>query len=106
MDLLQRQGQYPLPPQASQTIMGVEFAGVITQLGEGASKFKEGDEVFGLAFGVCHQSSVLLIQGSIRRIYRQPGNDVVEEAQGDWMERGRRYPRELDDWWVVASSHK
>jgi NADPH:quinone reductase-like Zn-dependent oxidoreductase len=34
--------------------MGVEFAGVVTKLGEGASKFKEGDEVFGLAFGVSH----------------------------------------------------
>jgi NADPH:quinone reductase-like Zn-dependent oxidoreductase len=52
MDLLQRDGKYPLPPQASKTIMGVEFAGVITKLGKGAEKFKEGDEVFGLAFGV------------------------------------------------------
>jgi NADPH:quinone reductase-like Zn-dependent oxidoreductase len=52
MDLLQRQGQYPLPPQASKTIMGVEFAGVVSKLGEGAEKWKVGDEVFGLAFGV------------------------------------------------------
>lgn len=57
MDLLQRDGKYPLPPQASKTIMGVEFAGVITELGEGANRFKEGDEVFGLAFGVSHGSS-------------------------------------------------
>lgn len=52
MDLLQREGKYPLPPQASKTIMGVEFAGVVSQVGEGASTYKEGDEVFGLAFGV------------------------------------------------------
>lgn len=52
MDLLQREGKYPLPPQASKTIMGVEFAGVVTKLGNGASKFKEGEEVFGLAYGV------------------------------------------------------
>jgi len=55
---MQRQGQYPLPPQASKTVMGVEFAGVITKLGEGVEKFKEGDEVFGLAFGVsCSMST-------------------------------------------------
>jgi NADPH:quinone reductase-like Zn-dependent oxidoreductase len=52
MDLLQREGKYPLPPQASKTIMGVEFAGVVSKLGEGAEKWKVGDEVFGLAFGV------------------------------------------------------
>lgn len=52
MDLLQREGKYPLPPGASKTIMGVEFAGTVSKLGEGASTFKEGDEVFGLAYGV------------------------------------------------------
>ncbi|KAK1924033.1 hypothetical protein DB88DRAFT_488907 [Papiliotrema laurentii] len=59
MDLLQREGQYPLPPQASKTIMGVEFAGVVTKLGEGASKFKEGDEVFGLAFGGAYAEYII-----------------------------------------------
>jgi len=52
MDLLQREGKYPLPPQASKTIMGVEFSGKVTELGEGATTYKVGDEVFGLAFGV------------------------------------------------------
>jgi NADPH:quinone reductase-like Zn-dependent oxidoreductase len=33
--------------------MGVEFSGIVTKLGKSASKFKEGDEVFGLAYGVC-----------------------------------------------------
>ncbi|WVQ79971.1 hypothetical protein IAT38_002072 [Cryptococcus sp. DSM 104549] len=51
MDILQREGQYPLPPQASKTILGVEFAGVVSKLGEGASQWKEGDEVYGLAYG-------------------------------------------------------
>jgi NADPH:quinone reductase-like Zn-dependent oxidoreductase len=52
MDIMQREGKYPLPPQASKTIMGVEFSGIVTKLGQGSSKFKEGDEVFGLAYGV------------------------------------------------------
>lgn len=54
MDLLQREGKYALPPQASKTILGVEFAGTVTELGEGCSKYKVGDEVFGLAFGVSY----------------------------------------------------
>lgn len=51
MDLLQREGQYPVPPQAPKTL-GVEFSGVIESFGSGAEKsFKVGDEVFGLAYG-------------------------------------------------------
>lgn len=51
MDLLQRQGYYPVPPHAS-TILGVEFSGTIESLGsEPESSFHVGDEVFGLAYG-------------------------------------------------------
>lgn len=51
MDLLQREGQYPVPPQAPKTL-GVEFSGVIESFGDGAEEsFKVGDEVFGLAYG-------------------------------------------------------
>lgn len=52
MDLLQREGHYPVPPQAPKTL-GVEFSGVVESLGNGEAKggFKVGDEVFGLAYG-------------------------------------------------------
>jgi len=51
MDLLQREGKYPVPPQAPPTL-GVEFSGVIEELAEGTDcDFKAGDEVFGLAYG-------------------------------------------------------
>lgn len=52
MDLIQREGHYPLPPQAG-PIMGVEFSGTILSFGapEHCRGFKEGDEVFGLAYG-------------------------------------------------------
>lgn len=58
MDLLQREGKYPLPPQASKTIMGVEFSGEVVRVHEGddgkdgARKWNVGDAVFGLAYGV------------------------------------------------------
>lgn len=59
MDLLQREGHYPVPPQAPRTL-GVEFSGVIEILGaeanasphaSKATEWKIGDEVFGLAYG-------------------------------------------------------
>ena len=50
MDLLQREGRYPLPPQAPKTL-GVEFSGVVEKLSPEAEGFKEGDKVFGLAYG-------------------------------------------------------
>lgn len=51
MDLLQREGLYPLPPQAPET-MGVEFSGIVEKFGGQAHEdFKVGDEVLGLAYG-------------------------------------------------------
>lgn len=70
MDILQREGKYPLPPQASQTIMGVEFSGTVTKLGSDTKRFKEGDEVFGLTYGVS------LMSPSVYRISTGIWSDV------------------------------
>lgn len=74
MDLLQREGYYPVPPQAPKTL-GVEFSGVIESLGNGKEKggFKVGDEVFGLAYGgqlSCLVSSLSFLTQSILRYTR------------------------------------
>lgn len=51
MDLLQREGKYPVPPQAPKTL-GVEFSGTIEAFGDQPERgFNIGDEVFGLAYG-------------------------------------------------------
>lgn len=52
MDLLQREGKYPLPPQAG-PIMGVEFSGTVESLGPDLSSkdWQIGEKVFGLAYG-------------------------------------------------------
>ncbi|KAF8447091.1 hypothetical protein BDZ91DRAFT_117050 [Kalaharituber pfeilii] len=50
MDLLQREGRYPVPPQAPK-ILGVEFSGIIEKVTPEVKDFKVGDEVFGLAYG-------------------------------------------------------
>ncbi|KAI8054474.1 NAD(P)H quinone oxidoreductase, PIG3 family [Syncephalis plumigaleata] len=50
MDILQRHGKYPVPPQAS-PILGVEMAGIVDTCGSQVTKFKPGDRVFGLMLG-------------------------------------------------------
>ncbi|KAI8338984.1 NADPH:quinone reductase-like protein [Chlamydoabsidia padenii] len=50
MDISQRQGNYPPPPGASE-ILGVEVSGVVESVGQDVTKFKQGDEVFGLMGG-------------------------------------------------------
>ncbi|WFD29731.1 hypothetical protein MSPP1_000742 [Malassezia sp. CBS 17886] len=50
MDLLQREGQYPVPPGAS-PILGVEFSGTVVHRGSGVKDVDIGAPVFGLATG-------------------------------------------------------
>ncbi|KAA8646880.1 NAD(P)H-quinone oxidoreductase [Aspergillus tanneri] len=60
MDLLQREGRYPLPPQAPQT-MGVEFSGTVEKLGaDSECGFKVGDAVFGLAYGGAYAEYIVV----------------------------------------------
>jgi NADPH:quinone reductase-like Zn-dependent oxidoreductase len=65
MDILQREGHYPVPPGASE-ILGVEFSGTVTALSEGVSDFKVGDPVFGLAGGVSAEFFAYLVTNSLK----------------------------------------
>ncbi|RDW79063.1 NAD(P)H-quinone oxidoreductase [Aspergillus mulundensis] len=79
MDLLQREGQYPVPPQAPSTL-GVEFSGTITELGNGATEdFKVGDEVFGLAYGGAYAEYIAVATGML---IHKPKELSWEEAAG------------------------
>ncbi|TCD65501.1 hypothetical protein EIP91_002549 [Steccherinum ochraceum] len=59
MDIIQREGGYP-PPAGASEILGVEFSGIVAGLGEGAQKWKEGDEVMGLAGGGAYAEYIVL----------------------------------------------
>ncbi len=79
MDLLQREGKYPLPPQAPKTL-GVEFSGTIESLGEGCKGgFKIGDEVFGLAYGGAYAEYIAV---NTQMLLHKPGHLSWEEAAG------------------------
>lgn len=79
MDLLQREGNYPLPSGAS-TILGVEFSGVIEEVPENntddsnrnAGCWKKGEQVFGLTTGgayaeyvVCNKATLFKMPDSL-----------------------------------------
>src|SRR5947209_5498831 len=50
-DMMQLRGLYPAPPGAPPDIPGLELAGEVVQLGEGASRFREGDRVMSIVAG-------------------------------------------------------
>jgi len=79
MDLLQRNGQYPVPPQAPKTL-GVEFSGIVESLGEGCKDgFKVGDEVFGLAYGGAYAEFIAV---STHVLLHKPHHLNWDEAAG------------------------
>lgn len=81
MDLFQRQGFYPLPPQLPK-ILGVEFSGTIDSFGSGSStqhEFQVEDEVFGLAYGGAYAEYIVV---STSTILKKPKELSWEEAAG------------------------
>ena len=53
-DILQRQGNYPVPPGAPPDISGLEYAGEVDAIGLGVSMWKTGDTVMGVVPGGGH----------------------------------------------------
>lgn len=53
-DLLQREGNYPVPPGYPADIAGMEYVGEVDALGDGASLWKTGDRVMGIIGGAGH----------------------------------------------------
>ena len=82
MDIIQRRGFYPLPPQAPLTL-GVEFSGIVESLGPGgggnggAHVFKPGDEVFGLAYGGAYAEYIAV---STKMLLRKPAGLTFEQC--------------------------
>ena len=75
-DLLQVQGNYPPPPGAPETL-GLECAGVVAALGEGATQWRVGDEVCALVAGGGYAEYCLAPEGSC---LRKPASIGWEEA--------------------------
>lgn len=76
-DVLQRMGKYPPPPDCPANVPGLEYAGEIDAVGEGAIDFKVGDRVFGLIGGGSYSE---FITTHWRTVSRMPSGLSFEEA--------------------------
>lgn len=76
-DLLQRQGFYPPPPGASETI-GMECSGTVAAVGDGVSEWAVGDEVCALLAGGGYAAQVVVPAGQVLPV--PDGVDLVTAA--------------------------
>src|SRR4051812_28139859 len=71
-DLLQRRGFYPAPPGSPPDIPGMELAGEVVALGDGATRFAVGDRVMAVVGGgaqathlVVHERVLIPVPASV-----------------------------------------
>jgi len=76
-DILQREGNYPVPPGAPADIIGMEYVGEVEALGDGATLWKVGDRVMGIVGGGGHAEYLLVHE---REAMRMPASLSWEDA--------------------------
>jgi putative PIG3 family NAD(P)H quinone oxidoreductase len=76
-DLLQRRGVYPPPRGTREDVPGLEFAGEVAALGEGATLWKPGDRVMAIAAG---EAQAELAVAHERMLVRVPDGLSWEQA--------------------------
>ena len=76
-DIIQRKGLYPAPKGFPERILGLEFAGVVSEIGKAVRDFKVGDRVFGITAGGGQAEYILTEETHLARI---PDNLNFEEA--------------------------
>lgn len=81
-DMLQRRGRYPAPPGSPPDIPGLELAGEVVALGDGATRFRVGDRVMAIAGGG-GQAELAVIH---ERVLMPVPDDVEWPAAGGFPE--------------------
>jgi NADPH2:quinone reductase len=76
-DILQRRGNYPAPAGSPEDIAGIEYAGEVDSLGEGATMWTIGDRVMGIVGGGGHAEYVCVHE---REAMRVPRSMSAEDA--------------------------
>lgn len=67
-DLLQMRGAHPAPPGWPHDIPGLEFSGVVAEIGEGVASVAEGDKVFGIVGGGAHATHLVAPESLCARL--------------------------------------
>ena len=76
-DISQRLGRYPAPPGTPPDIPGLEYAGEVDSLGQGATLWSVGDRVMGIAGGGAHAELLCVHE---REAIPAPTNIPIEEC--------------------------
>jgi NADPH:quinone reductase-like Zn-dependent oxidoreductase len=76
-DLLQRVGRYPPPPGYSEKILGLEYAGVVEEVGPGVELWNVGDQVMGILGGGGYAEYVAVHE---RTAVKVPAGICLEDA--------------------------
>jgi NADPH:quinone reductase len=76
-DLLQRMGNYPVPPGYPADIAGMEYVGEVDALGDGSMLWKVGDRVMGIIGGAGHAEYLCVHE---REAMPAPRTTTTEEA--------------------------
>ena len=76
-DLLQRMGNYPVPPGYPADIAGMEYVGEVDAQGEGSMMWKVGDRVMGIIGGAGHAEFLCVHE---REAMPAPRTTATEEA--------------------------
>ena len=77
-DIIQRMGGYPDPRGRVPEIPGLEFAGVVSALGERAKRFAVGDRVMGIEAGGAHAERIATHERQLMPV--PAGIDLVDAA--------------------------
>ena len=106
-DLLQRRGQYPMPPGAG-VVLGLEAAGTIDALGADVTDFDVGDRVMALLTDGGYAEQVVVPAGQIMRI-PDTFNWILAAAVPEvyltaWQALGRDTPAAPGDWVLVHAA--
>lgn len=75
-DILQREGKYPHPKDASE-ILGLEISGIVEEIGSKVENWKKGDKIFGLIPGGGYAEYAVIHKDMANNI---PDNLSLEEA--------------------------
>lgn len=81
-DLLQRAGRYPAPDGVPADVPGLEYAGVVEQLGPAATGWQVGDRVMGLVGGGAHAEFLVVEDDQVVAI----PDDLDDVAAGSCVE--------------------
>lgn len=76
-DLLQRRGAHPAPPGSPRDIPGMEFSGIVDEIGAGVTRWAPGDRVMGIIGGGGYAELVATHADAAVRV---PAGIGVEEA--------------------------